>query len=62
MYNRIASLLIITGVGLGVGLLWRREPSRRPAHAVNNWEGEGGSVPRDEGGVAAQINPAGSGG
>jgi hypothetical protein len=62
MYNRIASLMIIAGVGLGVGLLWRLEPSRRLARAVSDWEGEGGAIPRDEGGVAAQTTPAGSGG
>jgi hypothetical protein len=59
MYNRIASFMIIAGVGLGVGLLWRLEPSRRPARAVSDWESEGGSVPREEGGVAAQTTPAG---
>jgi hypothetical protein len=62
MYDRIASLMIIAGVGLGIGLLWRREPARRPVLAVGDWEGEGGAVPREEGGVAAQTTPAGGGG
>lgn len=62
MYNRLASFLIIGAVGLSVGWLWRREPSRSPARAVNDWEGEGGSVPRAEGGVAAQTTPAARGG
>jgi hypothetical protein len=61
MYNRIASLMIVAGVGLGIGLLWRREPSRKPVLAVSDWEGEGGSVPRDDGGIAAQTTPASPG-